>query len=631
MTTHQTHQADQVHQVRRVRRVAVVGMGPRGLSILQRLSELAGQLPAGYALDVHLVDPGEGGQGAHPDRQPGHLLTNTLAGQVTMFTHGQGPSFTEWAASRGYRGFTDAYYPTGGSGGDAVGEHSYLPRQILGSYLSHVFDETIRSLPPQIRVAHHRDRVLDIEAREDGGFAVHLAKGCALPSDYVFLATGHGERTPTEEDRAYEEFAREHAHRNPRLVYCAVPYPVDRLREIAPGSTVAVQGFGLTAHDVISELTVGRGGRFHGSGADMRYHPSGREPRIRLFSRQCLPFAARGVNQKGLTGQHRPRYFTKEAVQSLKERDGDGRLDFEDDVLPLLLKEMAYAYRTAQGRLPDGEYEFTPADRRVIEEIVDPLRGREFENQDAFTKFFVDHVESDLEHAGRGNLTSPVKAATDVIRDTRASLREAVEFGGLTPDSHRTFTTKYVPVMNRISFGPPRHRNHQLLALMRAGVVDLAGGPGCRVVPDPGTGRFEIRTDYADGTEIRHADALVVARLDVFHPEQDGSPLTANLLKRGLVRPYANGPFKPGGIDIDERGRPVTAAGEPLRTAWALGYPVEGPRFYTHALPRHAMPSQFNADADVAVRDLITHIRQQDDSPQEEEHAGKDRESVPLP
>ncbi|MET8561711.1 FAD/NAD(P)-binding protein [Streptomyces flaveolus] len=620
-----------------VRRVAIVGMGPRGLSILQRLSELADQLPEGCALGVHLIDPGEGGQGTHSERQPGHLLTNTLASQVTMFTDGRGPSFTEWAASSGYREFTDAYYPTGGDAGDAVGEHTYLPRQILGSYLSHVFDTTVRSLPPRIRVVHHRDRALDIEAREDGSFAVHLAKGFVLRSDYVFLTTGHCERIPTEEDRAYEEFARDHAHRNPRLVYCPNPYPVDRLQEIAPGSSVAVQGFGLTAHDVISELTVGRGGRFHGSGEGMRYRPSGREPRIRLFSRQCLPFAARGVNQKGLTGQHRPRFFTREAVRSLKERAarhrGDARLDFENEVLPLLLKEMAYAYRTVQDQrsTADDEYEPDPGDRRMIEEIIDPLRGREFENQDAFTKFFVDHVESDLEHAERGNLTSPVKAATDVVRDTRASLREAVEFGGLTPESHRTFTTRYVPVMNRISFGPPRHRNHQLLALMRAGVVDLAGGPGCRVVLDRGAGRFVIRTDYVDGVEIRHADALVVARLDLFHPEQDRSPLTANLLERGLVRPYANGPFKPGGIDIDERGRLVTAAGEPLRTAWAVGYPVEGPRFYTHALPRHAMSSQFSVDADVVVRDLITHIQQQNDVLREEEHAGTDRKSVSLP
>ncbi|MEU8890410.1 FAD/NAD(P)-binding protein [Streptomyces sp. NPDC048442] len=617
--------------------VAVIGMGPRGLSILQRISELAGQLPPGTDLDVHLIDPGDGGQGVHSTRQPAHLLTNTVASQVTMFAGGQGPSFTEWAAGSGYREFHTEFHRTGGDGGEPVGEHAYLPRQILGSYLSEVFDRTVRSAPSQVRVIHHRDRALDIEARDDESFAVHLAKGFILSIDYVFLATGHCERTPTEEDRAYEEFAGQYADRNPRLVYCPTPYPVDRLQEIAPGSSVAVQGFGLTAHDVISELTVGRGGQFRGAGSGTEYLPSGREPQIHLFSRQCLPFAARGVNQKGLTGGHRAQFFTKEAVRLLQEKATHHRsspqLDFEEEVLPLLLKEMAYAYRSAEegGSASPEEYEVTSTDRRLIEEIIDPLRGREFKNQHAFREFFLDYVESDLMHAELGNMTSPVKAATDVIRDTRASLREAVEFSRLTPASHATFNTTYVPVMNRVSFGPPRHRNHQLLALFRAGVVDLAGGPGSRVSLDRDAARFAIRTEYPDGVATCHADALVIARLDACHPERDRSPLTANLLRRGLIRPYTNGTFKPGGLDIDERGRPITAANEPLRTAWAVGYPVEGPRFYTHALPRQGMPSQFSTDADVSVRDMIAHIRQASTATSEEQHANSDRKSVSLP
>ena len=38
----------------------------------------------------------------------------------------------------------------------------------------------------------------------------------------------------------------------------------------------------------------------------LRYQPSGREPRMILCSRQGIPFAARGVNQKGIGGLHRP-------------------------------------------------------------------------------------------------------------------------------------------------------------------------------------------------------------------------------------------------------------------------------------------------------------------------------------
>ena len=585
--------------------VTIIGMGPRGLSILQRIADLPGTVP----MDVHLVDPGDAGQGAHSARQPSNMLTNTVASQITMFAEGRGPSFTEWAHEVGYRRFGDVHLPTGDGPGEVIGEHDYLPRNMLGEYLSWVFDRTVRSLPKHVKVVHHRDRAVDMAPIDRGRLAVILAEGFEIPSDFVFLATGHCERRPTAADLEFTDFVREHAHRNHNLVYCANPYPVDKLVRVAPGSTVAVQGLGLTAHDVIAALTVGRGGSYERVGAEVRYHPSGREPRILLFSRQCLPFSARGVNQKGLTGQVKASFFTKAAVQRLRAERG--RLDFETDVLPLLLKEMGYAYRTAaEGRhIPSAAYEFGPEDRKAIEGILDPLREATFANQDEFDRYFLEYVREDLRHAELGNLTSPVKAATDVIRDTRAALREAVESSGLTPESHRVFNAKYVPLMNRVSFGPPRRRNTELLALIEAGVLGLAGGPGCRVETDEDEARFAIRTDFLDGTETRPVDALVIARLDLFHPEHDSSPLVGNLLDRGLIRPFRNGEFTPGGIDTDG-AHPITSAGAVLSNVWAVGYPVEGPRYYTYALPRPRLGSAFLDDADACVRDLFAQINQ---------------------
>ncbi|WP_035794149.1 FAD/NAD(P)-binding protein [Kitasatospora mediocidica] len=615
--------------------VTIIGMGPRGLSILQRIAELSRELPPGLAMDVHLVDPGDSGQGVHSSRQPAHLLTNTVASQVTMFAGDAGPSFTEWAQEAGYRRFANAYYRTGDGSGEAVGPHDYLPRSLLGEYLSWVFDRTVRSLPPRVRVVHHRARALDMEQLSGSRFAVRVEDGFEIRSDFVFLATGHGARTPSEDDTVFEEFVRENAVRNDHLGYYANPYPVDRLQRIAPGAAVAVQGFGLTAHDVVAALTVGRGGRFEGTDADLRYVPSGREPSIQLFSRQCLPLSARGVNQKGVAGQYVPSFFTPDAVRALRERArqsrGDARLEFEAEALPLLLREMGYAYRTVreQRHIPAQDYEFGPEDRAAIEAVVDPLRGRTFTDLDDFRRFFVDFVTADLEEAELGNMTSPVKAATDVVRDVRQSLRDAVEFAGLTPESHRVFNAGFVPLMNRIAFGPPRQRNYELLALIAAGVVDLAGGPGCRLTTDPQAARFAIASDFAGGTTVRHVDALVIARLDLFHPESDSSPLAANLLARGLVRPFANGPYKPGGLDVDDEGRLLTKAGTALPNAYAVGYPVEGPRYYTYYLPRAGMRSRFTDDAEACVRAMWARLQQT--APIEEDlHADPERKPVSV-
>lgn len=616
-------------------RVSIVGMGPRGLGILQRIAELSHELSWQAALEVHVIDPGESGQGTHSARQPSYLLTNTVASQVTMFADCRGPSLTEWAQAAGYRRFGGSHYLTGDGSGLAIGEHDYLPRNMLGKYLTWVFDQTVRELPSRIRVVHHRDRAIDIEAAGPEQLVVRLHGGFEIRSDFVFLATGHCERAPNDEDRLFGEFAREYARHNSHLIYCPNPYPTDGLASIAPGATVAVQGFGLTAYDVLAELTTGRGGRFERAGNSVRYRPSGREPKILLSSRQCLPFGARGVNQKGITGQHKARFFTREAVLRLREqafRDRrDKQLDFEEDVLPLVLREMGYAYRAAQEQrpFPPEEYEFGPEDRSAIDSIIDPLRGRRFANLATYKDFIVDHLTTDLRQAEAGNTAGPVKAATDVIRDTRQSIREAVEFGGLTPDSHQTFVSKYVPLMNRIAFGPPRQRNMELLALMDADIVDLGGGPGCRIVPDRRAARFAIESDFALGAERRDADALVIARVDLFRPELDRSPLVRNLLARGLICPYSNGSFRPGGIAIDRDSHPIMATGAPLRNIWAVGYIVEGPRFYTYALPRARLRSQFLDEADASVREMYTQIHQKSGG-EGGNHADPDRQPVPV-
>lgn len=609
-------------------RVTIIGLGPRGLGILQRIGERARGLAAGIEVEIHLVDPGETGQGVHPAGQPDYLLTNTLASQLSVFSRGQGPSFTDWAQAAGYRRFGTAFHRTAEAGGAPIGEWDYLPRSLLGEYLSFVFDATVRALPSSVRLLHHRCLAVDLEETAEGGVLVRTDDGFEIAGDFALLATGHCRRVASNDDARFENFVADQRHRNHRLDYIADPYPIGRLRRVGPDSTVAVQGLGLTAHDVIAALTVGRGGRFEGDAEEMRYLPSGREPRILLMSRQCLPAAARGVNQKGVSGRYQPSFFTPQAVAALRRearrRRGTAQLDFDHELLPLLLRELGYVWRSTVERrhIPPQEYEFGSEDRAAVAAILDPLAGRAFRDLEEFTAFFTAFVADDLAHAEQGNRTSPVKAATDAIRDVRESLREAVDFAGLTPSSHREFNRRWVPLMNRTSFGPPRRRNYELLALLKAAVVDLAGGPGCRIDTDEADARFAIRTEFDHGSAIRQADVLISARLDLFHPDSDSSELTRRLLARGLIRPFANGDYQPGGLDITRSGRVIAKTGDPLQAVWALGYPVEGPRYYTYYLPRAGQSTRFAAEADAAVDDMWAQLTHQT---RERSHDGQQR------
>ncbi|HZX83125.1 MAG TPA: FAD/NAD(P)-binding protein, partial [Reyranella sp.] len=606
-------------------RMAIIGMGPRGLTVLDRVLEHAHRLPAASRLQIDVYDDGVPGEGSHRSLQPDHLLINTVASQVTIFAPasragGQGGiSLVEWAHGAGYRRHGDRFERHAPDPGEPITQADHLPRSLLGEYLAWAYQRIVGMLPAHVSVDHRRQRVTDLIPQAEGHRVV-CADGEQRPADYVFLTTGHGHRNPTEEDRTFGEFATRMAAVNERLSYFASPYPIEALERIPASATVAVQGLGLTAHDVVSALTLGRGGRYVQDQGQLHYLRSGREPRMLLFSRNSLPFAARGVNQKGLTGRHQARFFTAEAVrrrrQDVLAANGDPRLDFQADVLPLILQEMAYAYRCARLRdagaqeCPSEGFEPTRDELLALESILWPLRRQSFASFDAFHAFVHGLMEQDLREAAKGNLSSAVKAATDVLRDTREALRAAVENAGLTPESHRFFVQDFNAATNRVAFGPPRQRNAEYLALREAGLIDITGGPGARVVADSGLARFRIVADYPEGTRRSDADVLVVARLDAYSPLTDAFPLTARLLQHGLIRPFCNGDYHPCGVDIDPSMHPIGANGMARHDIWVLGYPVEGPHFYTHALPRPHIPSRQTEDAQRCVLEMFSAIAQ---------------------
>lgn len=67
-----------------------------------------------------------------------------------------------------------------------------------------------------------------------------------------------------------------------------------------------------------------------------------------------------------------------------------------------------------------------------------------------------DTLEADLHEAHLGRAASPIKAAIEVWRDLRDRLREAVDFDGLTEDSHRQFYGRWHKAINRLVAGRRR-------------------------------------------------------------------------------------------------------------------------------------------------------------------------------
>ncbi|KKZ69364.1 FAD/NAD(P)-binding protein [Streptomyces showdoensis] len=640
-------------------RVAFAGMGPRGLSVLERLAAHCAAHPPGRRIEAYAIDPHEAGAGRiwRTDQSPWFLM-NTPAQEVTMFSGpadagphrpGAGPSLAEWWAE---------------DDPEHAEPEGYAPRRVYGRYLAYVMERVEATLPPCLTV--HRvparvicaDRVPGAEgaagatgAEEAGGVAgtggggihrLRLDRGDVLTVDRLVLTTGHPVNEPDAQQRAWQEFARTHS--TPARPVRYVPGGSANempLADIPAGASVGVIGMGLTFYDVLAELTLGRGGTFTDGGDGLVYLPSGKEPRILAGSRGGVPLLTRGVNQKDPLHRYRPVLFTPERMARL--RAGHAPLDFERSVLPWLLAEVntvLLATRIRQVHGPDAAREFTeraeealalapelPVLQRLaagyridplpltgLDALARPFGERRFGSPAEFHKVLTEWLRADLGDARLGNADGPMKAAADVLRDVRQTIRSVVDFGGLTPDSHRWFLTTFGPVASLVSTGPPQLRSEQFLALLAAGVLEPVG-PGARFGTDPVEGRFTVESARVENSWTP-LDVLIDARVPGTDLTADRDPLIRGLLADGRVRPFVNATerhegdgaeFATGGMDCtDAPFHPVGADGEPDRATHVLGIPSEHTRWFTQVGSGRPGPwGSFTKDADAIASALM--------------------------
>jgi FAD-NAD(P)-binding len=536
-------------------RIAVIGVGPRGLSALERVVSHARR--PGPPIELVLVEPGTLGVGIHQPQQPDYLLLNTICSQLTIFsdpamTPGapvtRGPSLHEWSEQRS----------------PPVRFDEYLPRRQLGEYLQWAAREILDRTPARLTVEHRAAVARDVRPTAAGA-AVTLSDGIRIEVDLAIVTTGHGLPAPAA--------AIDDAH-------VTSPYPLpERVAGISPGATVALLGTGLTAMDAVAALTVGRGGAFRSSAGGLRYVPSEREPTIVLANRSgWLPCARPATRADRRSAP--ARYLRPSAVAALRRR-GRETLDFRRDVEPLIRKE-------ALSRMGGA----TMAQQRTVLRALSPT-VESWTNDAEYRAAMLGRARADLREAEAGLGTSVVKEALEVLRDHRESLRAAIDAPGLTPESHRYFFEEYVPVINRIVIGPQKERIHELLALIEAGVVVPAPGPAPTLDRTPHGWRLRSSRLRSPAEQ----DVDVVVRANLTWPDGDDRGLTAAL--RSWCPP---GPGGPPGLGLDRDGY---AGGRGPRTVAVFGPPAEGSSYYNHYVPSPGVWSRALTDLDRVIVQVV--------------------------
>lgn len=569
-------------------RHGIVGCGSRGLTVLERICALAVNTPR--QIEVHVFDPQSPGPGLHAVDQPEYLMLNTVASQISMFpdtaalnghTGRQGPNFYEWCLR---------HKPEE----RRVQPNEFLPRRWLGEYLAWTYEEVVRSLPGNVRVVHHPHAVDNIEHTDMGQFVLSTAEvECSV--DWLAITVGHARRLQEDDKELPGAFTKD-AHFDSRDFKLST-------------EAVGIEGLGLTAMDVVADLTVGRGGQFTKWAEGLRYKPSGREPRIYMFSRSGLPYRTRPDIVPHRTS-NAALIFTLSAIANLRTENPAG-LDFEQQVLPLIKAEMlaeyfgmiasqkgesavrikaevARAYYSGRLEVVSAEmasrFHAPPLDEAVYNPRVSTIESADYPQ--AMRAF----IERDIGQSCSGLDASPIKAAIEVWRSCREQLRRVVDNRGLTAASSRVFFGEYTPHVNRMVAGPQKERHQEMLALADAGIVHWvrhsqvihsADGAGPKVV--------------LEGNLSVSLISIIKAHISTACDKSSLPKIIRSLKSIGIIH----------SLTEDGEGVLVDSEGKAQPNLWITGPLVEGSTYYNHYVPSSGSYSRAFVDADRIAREML--------------------------
>jgi hypothetical protein len=608
--------------------IAIVGLGPWGVCALERVVTTAREeLRPGYDVAVHVIEPGTPGSGVYDVTQPDYLLLNNPCGELSLFpfeTEDDQPCYGvglyDWAVARGYRWVGDrcAIDPTG----QPLERHHFLPRRLMGEYLQWFYGALLAGAPPRVHIVHHPTAAVDVIARRDGSEEVRLANGGSVLADHVIVTSGHTANQSAGDAGALE------------------PYPVGPYIDSIPSdATVAVSGMGLVAVDVVTALTIGRGGEFVEDGQGLRYRPSGREPRLQLFCRSGLPFTAKSVTGRDRSDVYKPLICTDDALEALSGRaNGRRRLvDLRSELLPLLFAEMYSRYYAQvafqeRGARADGaavreqlcaawtEGRFDAEVARLAERFggfdAEALffgHQPKYRCSDDYERFVYQTLADDLREAEVPDGASPVKSAAQVFRLFRDRMRTVVERGGLSLDSYLDFNADVCSRIHRLVAGPPALRTRQMLALMDAGVVRMPYGPAPargRAVThlDPAPTRTRISSTAFAQPYLEDVDVLIRGHLEEPRIAGSASQLLTQLYNSGRVSQFRYGEVAVGSVDLTADSHPIDVEGRPQTSISMFGVLTEGVRHFTAYIPSPRSRMRAVEDIGACVQEILADV-----------------------
>ncbi|WGW11195.1 FAD/NAD(P)-binding protein [Saxibacter everestensis] len=624
--------------------VAIIGAGPRGTTVFERLVAYSRQFPK-RSVTIHILDPHLPGAGqVWRTDQSRSLLMNTQPHDQTVFPDSSvnvelretGLSMGEWvkevAAGR------IAVDPESQTEVLSLHATSFPSRALYGAYLSWAFRHLRETAPENMTVRVHHTRVTQLRELLD---VQHLTldNGRSLDVDAVVLALGHlpAHLTPLQEH--WDSFAREHglSYQPPSL-----PADIDWRTVLPAGEPVIFRGFALNFFDIMALSTIDRGGKFvrDDPAGQLRYEPSGDEPILIPGSRRGVPYRAKPIVDNVARPEYQHRYITEPALARLRSASNSGRLFFDKDVWPLILRDALRAYYLTLQRVAPGVFAHDPArifdfldsdsagnlwddliadvvperaHRFELGRLLHPLDGRKFSSAAELDDWMLGYLDEDVAEARRG-ADSPGKMAALAIYTARDLVKALIVNDGLEEYSFLTDVRGWFEdFAQSVGSGPPLRRIEEVAALARAGIIRFIG-PDMHVdtvVEDEGGEAFFVASSPQVANSAIRSRVLAEAIAPANRALAAADSLLADLLTTGAARVRVT--HLPEGIEHEGTGLDVTArpyrlidaSGQAHKHRYVIGLQLSSVQWGTAIAAQPGSNAVTLQDADALARDIL--------------------------
>lgn len=627
--------------------IAIVGAGPRGTSVLERISASANQfIHKDSWLTIHVIDqyPPGAGKVWRTDQSP-LLLMNTLASQTTLFTDDSvkccgpiknGPNLYNWLHRNEH----------------SVNLNDYATRVQGGTYLRWVYDHVIERLPENVRVKFHLAQATKLCKNTEDLYKLTLSTDKVIDTlSAVILAQGHLPKDLVDDDDVGEVKSRDRYAKYNGITYIPPGNAANaNLSSIKSTDNVLLVGMGLIFFDYMALLSEGLDGEFVRENCKLVYKCSGKEPKVYCFSRRGLPLHARAVNQMEAGQLHRPQIVTQERIRAFRrEAKNKNAATFHTGLWPLIAKEVEIVYYKQLLRLRDEadeeivnfESEFLACndkDKVALigrwnlelwdwDHVRHPDRQFNYKNCEEWEEKILSYLKEDVRQAQLGNIQGPHAAARSVLRDIRNELRRVIDHQGVRDDAARHLAKRFASLDVFLAVGPPLMRIEQMIALIDAGVLRVLS-PNAKI-SESNDGKWSVVHEYPRETRTLTVDVLIEARVEKPKLAETTDPLLKDMYVTRQCRPYVAYGIKTGALDITQRGHQIIADGQmPVdnqaladeeahsddetpandqvnERVFAIGVPTEGALWSTTYLPTPNAGSVALSVADTVARGAL--------------------------